>query len=732
MKKSKYFKITSVILTIGLFGFSSCRRADVKKAEIKKTEQESAKVENIIPNPNFDAGIDKYAMYKEGGTADLKWNAEKKCLECDIQSVGTKSHAVQAYVDGFALDKGVVYGFSFDASSTLERSIDWRFQINGGDYHAYKDGKAILNENPQTFKSEFTMNEENDPAPRLCFNIGYVDEYAEAKIPSSSIESHKIFIDNLKLVILDDSNAAGATVEMEIPNIRVNQLGYFTSAKKTAVICDLKDEEKYSIKDVDSGKVVKTGSVPKLTFSEFSGEKNAIIDFSDLTTNGKYKFETESGKESFEFAINNDIYSDSYEKLVKMLYLQRCGMELSTTDAGRFAHPICHTQKATIFGTDKKIDVSGGWHDAGDYGRYVVSGVKAVADLFIAYDSTKKQKLLDEAKYELDWLFKMQNSENGGVYHKVTGELFPGTIMPQDETWEMIVSPISNCATGDFAAIMAIASRLYANDAEYSKKCLSVAQKAYDYLVAHKNDAGFKNPGNVVTGEYSDEVCSDEIFWAAVELYNITNDEKYFDGIKEAFAKVDSLTELGWVNMAGYGVYSAFVNENLKNNHADFVEEIKNKFISQIDSMIKTAKNNSYKIARSTEFEWGSNMGIANSGMLFVMASKISNKTEYKDFALNALNYLYGVNATGYCFITKTGTFSPKHTHHRPSQKLGEVMEGMLVGGVNSGLNDPYAKAVLEGKPVAKCYVDNEQSYSCNEICVYWNSPLIALIDMMR
>ena len=58
-----------------------------------------------------------------------------------------------------------------------------------------------------------------------------------------------------------------------------------------------------------------------------------------------------------------------------MFLLQRCGCELSEAEAGIYAHEICHNEKARIHGTnDKYIDVSGGWHDAGDYGRYVVPG----------------------------------------------------------------------------------------------------------------------------------------------------------------------------------------------------------------------------------------------------------------------------------------------------------------------------------------------------------------------
>ena len=55
-------------------------------------------------------------------------------------------------------------------------------------------------------------------------------------------------------------------------------------------------------------------------------------------------------------------------------------------------------------------------------------------------------------------------------------------------------------------------------------------------------------------------------------------------------------------------------------------------------------------------------------------------------------------------------------------------MPGMLAGGPDSSLEDPYAKGVLSGQAPAMCYVDNDQSYSTNEVAIYWNSPMIWLL----
>ncbi len=120
-----------------------------------------------------------------------------------------------------------------------------------------------------------------------------------------------------------------------------------------------------------------------------------------------------------------------------MLYLQRCGEVITDSD---FGHSACHTGMASVYGTNEKIDVSGGWHDAGDYGRYIVPAAKTIGDLLYAYEANPKlysdnigipqsgngiPDILDEARYELEWMMKMQRAD-GGVYHKVTCEKFPG------------------------------------------------------------------------------------------------------------------------------------------------------------------------------------------------------------------------------------------------------------------------------------------------------------------
>ena len=106
------------------------------------------------------------------------------------------------------------------------------------------------------------------------------------------------------------------------------------------------------------------------------------------------------------------------------------------------SHPDCHSTPAVIYGTDVKKEVNGGWHDAGDYGRYIVAASKTVMDLLLAYEQSAqtftKFNILDEVRFELEWMLKMQR-EDGGVFHKVSCYHFCGFINPQDEKDELVI-----------------------------------------------------------------------------------------------------------------------------------------------------------------------------------------------------------------------------------------------------------------------------------------------------
>lgn len=677
-----------------------------------------------------------WQTYTESG-GEWEIAVEDGELVAKIKSVGSKEYSCQLYFDGVSLLKNAKYQLDFDIKSDVARTYEWRFQLNGGDYHAYAGEQHVeVGTSWMHVTKEFVMEEKSDPSPRFCFNVGN---------DGSINEAHNLYIDNVTLVILDCSQAEKIDNGPAINPVSVNQTGYQPKDPKTVFVNGTQSKT-FEIVDAKTFQVVYNGEFSDP--SSCAGTQTDIIsgDFSDFETPGTYFIRTESSGKSYKFTIADDVYSDALRASILMLYTQRCGCEVKADIGEEYAdyvHPACHTAEAKIYGTDTMIDVSGGWHDAGDYGRYVVPGAKTIADLFMTYEDTGYKAddlgipesgngvpdILDEARYELEWMFKMQ-AEDGGVYHKVTCDNFPATVMPEEETNQLLVLPVSTTATGDFAAVMAKASLIYKDiDKDFADKCLEAAKKAYAYMEANAaaDTTGFLNPSDVATGEYPDAVNKDEFFWAAVELYLATGEDTYLAKAKELYSS-DMELGLGWIEMGLYGVHSYLRTETSFEKDAEFTETLKTRVLDKVAADLAVAKKDGYYCTMGTNFPWGSNLTVSNNGILYYLGYLLSDNTEYRDLCFYQVDYIMGMNPAGYSYLTCFGEHAAEHPHHRPSQAKGHAVPGMVVGGPNGEPADPYAISVLTGKAPALCYVDNDTAYSINEVAIYWNSPFIYVL----
>jgi endoglucanase len=183
------------------------------------------------------------------------------------------------------------------------------------------------------------------------------------------------------------------------------------------------------------------------------------------------------------------------------------------------------------------------------------------------------------------------------------------------------------------------------------------------------------------------------------------------------------------------GLYAEY---DLAMSGKDGAADAAGRLMAAADELAEKSMADGYMMGLMNNYPWGSNMTVANNGVLFGMAADVAangtssskgyTEDDFKALAEAQLDYLLGANPLGYCYVTGFGTFTPEDPHHRPSQVAGAAMPGMLVGGPASGLEDPYAASVLADVPAAMCYVDNVQSYSTNEVTIYWNSPLVYLL----
>lgn len=702
-----------------------------------KEEEEPMLVNGDFSKKNENP--EAWKTFSQGGVGSFAIVDEQGVLT--VSTTGDVNYGVQLYQDIGALTQGCVYRLKFDISASRERTIEYRIQINGGDYHAYAGKEAFkLTTDMQTETLEFKFEEASDPAPRLVFNCGKFDD-------TEGMDEHEIYLDNVSLEMINDSDAVKVEkVEAPTVDVNVDQIGYLPMANKTAIFRGDSKGDSFDVINTETNETVYTGTIRDEYYNTSAGETDYYGDFSEVTTPGIYKIKTDKYGESYEFKIGEGVYDDCFSDLVKMLYKQRCGSKLDESIAGEFAHDVCHTSEATIYGTNKKIDVSGGWHDAGDYGRYVVAGAKTVMDLFLTYiqdeedrsdsigipeSGNKVPDILDEARYELEWMLKMQDAKSGGVYHKVTCANFPGDdVLPQDEKEELIVCPISTTATYDFAAVMAEASTIYKEyDKAFASKCEKAAKRAMNYGEKAGDDGGFKNPEGIATGQYDDTKTWDERYWACAELYKITKNPDYLETF-EAIAKDGIPSGFGWQSVGDYGTYVFLTMPGAEKE--SIYQTLYDSFIKQADDLLYETGRDGYRISIEGEYVWGSNLSVANNAMFLILANNVKANEEYVKAAFDHMHYCLGANPMSISYVTGYGSLSPEHVHHRPSYALEKAMPGMLVGGPDKALEDPYAAAVLKDAPPAKCYVDNHASFSTNEVTIYWNSPFIFTMNALK
>ncbi len=537
------------------------------------------------------------------------------------------------------------------------------------------------------------------------------------------------------------------------PEIKVNQVGYLPAAPKVAFSTSPATD--FTVRRAADQSVAFRGTARTAIADADSGDRIQELDFSSMTAPGKYYIDVPGVGRSWDFEIGSKAFERAYYLAMRSYYGQRCGtaVDLGSEFPG-YKYPACHLdgayhESSGHTGPDK---YAGGWHDAGDYGRYVVnSGITTGTLLWtwemfgprirgiglkIPESGGKMPDILSEIKWNLDWMLSMQDAD-GGVWHKQTSEKFCGFIMPEDDKTTSYVigtgaEPYkSSCATADFAAVMAIAARVYKTyDAAYADKCLRASKLAWTWVEKNPNTL-FRNPKNVSTGAYGDGNCGDELLWAAAELWRTTGGEAYrgyFLGHYEAF--LGSLRPQGpqsWSNVAPLALWTYVLG---KGKEAVAVSAIKTAALAAADQIVERTKKNGYRVSlTSKDYIWGSNGECANYAMGLLVANAIKPDPEYVNAAIDNLSYLLGRNAFSLSFVTQVGANPFRHPHHRPSgaDKNPEPWPGLLSGGPNGHKQDP-AMQKMPDQPPAKMYLDDQESYASNEIAINWNAPLVFLL----
>lgn len=507
-------------------------------------------------------------------------------------------------------------------------------------------------------------------------------------------------------------------------SIFVNQTGYIPANQKLAFV----DSEKNPSDDFslckEDGTVVFSGKLCEPVSDRVSGQKIRIADFTDFSKKGT--FFIKSGKhKSYTFEIGDGIYKNLYKSILEYFTASRCGQEVKF---GLWSHPACHTGTAIIYGTDLKKKVTGGWHDAGDYGRYVVAATKTVMDLLLAYehskDSFKAFDILSEIRFELEWLLQMQR-EDGAVYHKISCYNFCGFIAPEEEKDQLVLSPVSTAATADFAGCLSFCSKYFKDsEPDFADKLLKAAFSAQDFLKSHK-DIYYTNPPEITTGGYGDHKLNDEKFFALCGLYSATGDKKLLKAAMKLHKK-KLYESFFWGCVTGYGTEILLFYSDLKGEDKA-KKELTESILFRSDDLCEIINKASYRTSMQ-KVHWGSNGYVCDEAHILLLAHRLTGKKEYYNAALSQVDYVLGCNPFNICYVTGEGKNTVKRPHHRPSGAAKKAMPGMLAGGPSEGVQDEIAKEKLSGNPPLQCYIDHEASFSTNEVAIYWNSALVCAI----
>jgi endoglucanase len=329
----------------------------------------------------------------------------------------------------------------------------------------------------------------------------------------------------------------------------------------------------------------------------------------------------------------------------------------------------------------------------------------------------------------------MQDGD-GGVFHKQTSERFCDFVMPERDTLASVVigtgrEPFkSTCATADFAAVMAVAARAYQPfDAAFAGAALEAARKAFAWAAQHP-DMLFTNPEGISTGAYGDRDCSDELLWAAAELWRTTRDGpylEYFTGHYGAhLARIRPAGPAAWGQVAPMALWTYVLGSGT----GEAADTIRKASVAAADVIAARTEADGYRTSLvRTDYIWGSNSVAANYGLQLIVANALAPNPRYLTAAADNLHYLLGRNTFSLSWVTQVGANPFKHPHHRPSgaDRNAEPWPGLLAGGPNGRKQDP-AMNRMPDLPPARMYVDDQESYASNEVAINWNAPLVFLL----
>ena len=421
----------------------------------------------------------------------------------------------------------------------------------------------------------------------------------------------------------------------------------------------------------------------------------------------------------------------------------RSGIEIDDPATG-VHHPASHTQDATLAGTTDRRDLTGGWYNAGDYGKWPMMAAITVSYLFDLYELQQRTArpptqfghqpdpvLLEEARWGLTWMLKMQDPD-GGVRQKVDGATQASLSAAWGKPPELdpnlrIAAPASTGSTADFTAVMYQAARFFeSKDRNQSRRFRTAADRAWDWLTKHPNVPAH-DPF------YMDHDPAGELLWAQSE--RALADHQDSPALAQTIA-ARSQPEVSWTDPSLLGLYS-LASSLASPPHLR--EAAHTAILQQANALAESAAVRPFRVALGDrDYWWGSAERVLHLAALFLMADSLQPSPRLHQAALDQLAWILGNNAVNHSFITTFGTNPVLHPWHWTYRDYGVVMPGWAVGGPNSSPEgvDPALKALQQrGTPPARCYVDlcsRDGSWASNEGQISEEAALVFVTGELR
>ncbi|WP_113926207.1 glycoside hydrolase family 9 protein [Cognataquiflexum aquatile] len=554
----------------------------------------------------------------------------------------------------------------------------------------------------------------------------------------------------------------------EETHIRINQLGYLPSDTKVAVVFSKNTvKENFQLINQATGKVALEIKPERLQTNEWGGFLYWEADFSQVTEPGAYFLQGKKSKsQSSVFPIGEEAYTGQQESLLEFMRQQRCGYN-PTLDM------VCHAKDGrTFFGPKADstyVDLSGGWHDAGDQLKYLITSSYATAHMLMAYELYPDRfedkvnalgqsgpngiaDVLDEAKWGLDWILKMHPAPDQ-LFHQVADDrdhrgfkipnkdnadygwgansyraAYFATGKPQGlMKYQSEATGVANLA-GRSAAALALASRIWEKDLkdpEFAGTCRKAAISLYQ--MGRKQEGYQQGNSYGAPYRYNEETWADDMEWAAAELYKTTKDKNYLEQAKKY--AVLSNTSDSWTvkdSASHYQLYP-FINMGHFALHgvvdADFKKTLEGYYFDGIKYTLKRAQQNPFHVG--VPFIWCSNNLLTSLATQVILYEKMSGDKQFEPFLNAQRDWLFGRNPWGTSMFTKMperGEY-PVEVHTAPFVLLGMQVPGGLVDGpvYTSIYNNLLGLRLLKPDVFAQfqnehvVYHDDVGDYSTNE-----------------